>query len=114
MSEDVWRATRLALTVPSVAAGAAAVAVAWLNRRRKPRAARLYAAGVLVLLGRMGAGELLWRGPGWMESVISAGVHFYTADVLWTAYSAAADLAACGLVTAAVFLPEPDPGPRGR
>ena len=111
MSDETFQTVRLLLSLPSAGIGVAALALCWRNRRAKPRAAVLFAAGLLVLLGKLGLGGLLWETPGLGAELINLGFDYTAVWTVWAAFAAATDVLAGVLVTCAVFLPEPDRAP---
>ena len=109
MSDSPWTWIWVLLGLPLAAAGVGALVVAYRNRGAKPTAARLFALGVVLLLGNAGVELLvytLFPIHEWLDSsVIGLEVAYLLMGVLRQAISVVAAL----LITAAVFVPDDPP-----
>ena len=98
-------ALRLLLSLPTLAVGIAAVAVALHARRRKPRSAALFAAGVAVTVGWVGLEFAAYDWPDLNGILMNNGMEWNVAFTLfWGAEQVAHTLAL--LLFAAAFLVE--------
>ncbi|QDT15793.1 hypothetical protein [Alienimonas californiensis] len=115
MSGDVLNWLGALLGLPLAAVGVGGLVLAWRNRRTKPTAARMFALGVVLLLGNAGV-ELviytLFPLHEWIDSaILDAQVAYLLAGAARQAFVVTAAL----LITAAVFVTEdpterPEPG----
>ncbi|NNJ25790.1 hypothetical protein [Alienimonas chondri] len=109
MNDDSWQWVWLLMTVPLGAVAVGALALCWRNRRVRPLGSKLFAAGVVLLMGANGVDLLLYTIfpiHEWLDpALLDLQVAYVLTGVVRQAFSVVAAL----LITAAVFVPDDRP-----
>ena len=108
MNDEIWTWIWALLGLPIAAVGVGALVVAFRQRRERPTAARLFAAGVVLLLGGEGVDLLLFTIfpiHEWLGPAVDVQVGYLLVGGLRQAVNVLAAL----LITASVFVSDDRP-----